>query len=205
MRFSRKLQHQKLLLLSYDSSVLSSLNSHGHFNKEMAQQLRVLAQKSVGASDSDSPLSIQITHTIQQIELLDSQLERVEAEFFCAGFLLESRRFLLCFEGFGLVNIAFGYQPVKLPPGKIPDLRLLSGPLIAAADRQPLIEQNEAVQFTEQRFNPVPSSSTEKEESTGRRIHLKLVLDNGTESVNGFAHIGVDADNVDRFKSGDIP
>jgi transposase len=70
---------------------LLKVNSHGHFNKEMAQQLRVLAQKSVGASDSS--LSIQITHTIQQIELLDSQLERVEAEFSCARFLLESRRF----------------------------------------------------------------------------------------------------------------
>lgn len=43
-----------------------------------AQQLRVLAQKSVGANDS--ALFIQITHTVAQIELLDSQLERVEAE-----------------------------------------------------------------------------------------------------------------------------
>lgn len=77
--------------------------------------------------------------------------------------------------------------------------------ILAAADRQPLIEQNEAVQFTEQSFNPVPSSSAEKEKSTRRRIHLKLVLDNGTESINGFAHIGVDADNIDRFKSEDIP
>lgn len=63
-------------------------------------------------------------------------------------------------------------------------------------DRQPLIEQNEAVQFTEQCFDPVPSSSAEKEGSTGRRIHLKLVLDNGTESVNGFVYIDVDADNI---------
>ena len=52
--------------------------SHGHFDKETAQQLRVLAKKSVGASDS--ALSIQVTHTISQIELLDSQLEKVEAE-----------------------------------------------------------------------------------------------------------------------------
>jgi transposase len=52
--------------------------SHGHFTKEQAKELRALAQKSVGASDS--ALSIQITHTIAQIELLDSQLERVEAE-----------------------------------------------------------------------------------------------------------------------------
>src|SRR5699024_8091204 len=99
--------------------------------------------------------------------------------------------FLLCFEGFGLVNINPRHQPVKLPPGKIPDLRLLSGPLIAAADRQPFINQNEAVRFTEQSFDPVPSSSAEKEESTGRRIHLKLFLNNCTESVNRFPHIRI--------------
>ena len=52
--------------------------SHGHFKKEQAKDLRVLAQKSVGANDST--LSIQITHTIAQIELLDSQLNSVEAE-----------------------------------------------------------------------------------------------------------------------------
>ena len=110
----------------------------------------------------------------------------------------------LCFEGLGLVDIDPRHQPVKLPPGKIPDLRLLSGPLIAAADRQPLIDQNEAVRFAEQGFDSVPSSSSEKEKSTGRQIHLKLVFDNGAESVNGFPHIGVAADNVDLLKSGDI-
>ena len=52
--------------------------SHGHFKKKQAKELRFLAQKSVGANDSS--LSIQITHTIAQIELLDSQLERIEAE-----------------------------------------------------------------------------------------------------------------------------
>ena len=57
---------------------LLKANSHGRFDKEMAQQLRVLSQKSVGVNDSS--LSIQVSHTIQQIELLDSQLERVEAE-----------------------------------------------------------------------------------------------------------------------------
>lgn len=52
--------------------------SHGHFTKEKAKELRVLARKSVGASDS--ALSIQITHTIAQIELLDSQLNKIEEE-----------------------------------------------------------------------------------------------------------------------------
>ena len=125
--------------------------------------------------------------------------------FFCAGFFEKSRCFSLCFEGLGLVDIDPRHQPVKLPPGKIPDLRLFSGPLISAADRQALIDQNEAVRFTEQGFDPVPSSSTEEEESTGRRIHLELVLDNSAESVNGFPHISVAADNVDLLKSGDIP
>ena len=110
----------------------------------------------------------------------------------------------LCFEGLGLVDIDPRHQPVKLPPGKIPDLRLLPGPLIAAADRQPFVDQNEAVRFAKQGFDPVPSSSTKKEESTGRRVHLKLVFDNGAESVNGFPHIGVATDNVDLLKSGDI-
>ena len=112
--------------------------------------------------------------------------------------------FLLCFKGFGLVNINPGHQPVKLPPGKVLDLRLPPWPLIAAADRQALIDQNEAIRFTEQSFDPVPSSSTEKKKRTGRRIHLKLVFGNGTESINGFPHISVATDNVDLLKSGDI-
>ena len=57
---------------------LLTVASHGHIKKEHAKELRVLAQKSVGTSDS--ALSIQITHSISQIELLDSQLDRVDAE-----------------------------------------------------------------------------------------------------------------------------
>lgn len=57
---------------------LLKANSHGHFTKEQTKELRVLAQKSVGANDS--AISIQITQTIQQIELLDSQLEKIEVE-----------------------------------------------------------------------------------------------------------------------------
>lgn len=59
-------------------SHLLEVASHGYFKKEQAKELRVLAQKSVGASDN--ALSIQVTHTIGQIELLDSQLEKVEFE-----------------------------------------------------------------------------------------------------------------------------
>ena len=59
-------------------SHLLTVASHGHFKKETAKELRVLAQKSVGCSDSS--LSIQITHAVEQVELLDSQLARVESQ-----------------------------------------------------------------------------------------------------------------------------
>ena len=124
--------------------------------------------------------------------------------FFCAGFFEKSRCFSLCFEGLGLIDIDPRHQPVKLPPGKIPDLRLLPGPLIAAVARQPRLEQKKSTPITEKSSDPGPSSATEKEESTGRRIHLKLILDNGTESVNGFPHIRIAADNVDLLKSGEV-
>lgn len=57
---------------------LLEVTSHGHFKKEKAKELRVLAQKSVGTDDT--VLSLQITHTISQIELLDSQLQSIESE-----------------------------------------------------------------------------------------------------------------------------
>ena len=57
---------------------LLKVNSHRHFTKEPTKKLRVLAQKAIGANDS--AISIQITQTIQQIELLDSQLNTIEAE-----------------------------------------------------------------------------------------------------------------------------
>lgn len=57
---------------------LLAKTSHGHFKKEQATELRVLARKSVG--QSDQALSIRVTSVIAQIELLDEQIARVEAE-----------------------------------------------------------------------------------------------------------------------------
>lgn len=39
---------------------------------------------------------------------------------------------------------------------------------------------------------------------TAKESINKLVFDNGAEPVNGFAHIGIAADNVDFFEAGDI-
>jgi len=40
-------------------------SSHGHFTKDMARELRVLAQRSVGLNDSS--LSIQIAQTLHKL------------------------------------------------------------------------------------------------------------------------------------------
>ena len=62
--------------------------SHGRFKKDKAQELRVLAQKSVGSNDSS--ISIQITQTIEQIELLDRQIDDDEAKIEEIAYALDS-------------------------------------------------------------------------------------------------------------------
>jgi len=59
-------------------SHLLETTSHGHFKKDTATELRVLAQKSVGTCDS--ALSLQVTQSIEQIELLDKQIKTVESQ-----------------------------------------------------------------------------------------------------------------------------
>ena len=115
---------------------LSSLlvkSSHGHFTKEQAKELRVLARKSVGANDS--ALSIQITHSIAQIELLDSQLNSVEAE------MTEIMKFndsvIMTIPGIGYINGG-------MILGEIGDIHRFSSPskLLAFAGLDPSVYQS---------------------------------------------------------------
>ncbi|MBD5480645.1 MAG: IS110 family transposase [Lachnospiraceae bacterium] len=115
---------------------LSSLlvkSSHGHFTKEQAKELRVLARKSVGANDS--ALSIQITHSIAQIELLDSQLNSVEAE------MTEIMKFndsvIMTIPGIGYINGG-------MILGEIGDIHHFSSPskLLAFAGLDPSVYQS---------------------------------------------------------------
>ncbi|SHN65899.1 transposase [Butyrivibrio hungatei DSM 14810] len=79
---------------------LLKVNSHGHFTKEQAKELRVLAQKSVGANNSS--ISIQITQTIQQIELPDSQLVKIESEM--ADIMKFNDSVIMTIPGIGYIN-----------------------------------------------------------------------------------------------------
>ena len=112
---------------------LLKVNSHGHFTKEQAKELRVLAQKSVGASDS--ALSIQITHTISQIELLDSQLEQVEAEM--TDIMKFNDSVIMTIPGIGYINGG-------MILGEVGDVHRFSNPnkLLAFAGLDPSVYQS---------------------------------------------------------------
>ena len=112
---------------------LLKVNSHGHFTKEQAKELRVLARKSVGANDS--ALSIQITHSIAQIELLDSQLERVEAEM--ADIMKFHDSVIMTIPGIGYINGG-------MILGEIGDIHRFSnsGKLLAFAGLAPSVYQS---------------------------------------------------------------
>lgn len=107
--------------------------SKGHFKKETAVELRVLAQKSVGTSDKS--LSIQITQAIEQIELLDRQLEQVESEMADTVKSLDS--VIMSIPGIGYVNGG-------IILGEIGDITRFSNPskLLAFAGLDPSIYQS---------------------------------------------------------------
>ncbi len=108
-------------------------SSHGHFTKEMARELRVLAQKSVGLNDSS--LSIQITQTIAQIELLDSQLFETELEM--ANIVTCLHSVIMTIPGIGFINGG-------MILGKVGDIHRFSTPnkLLAFAGLDPVVYQS---------------------------------------------------------------
>lgn len=81
-------------------SHLLETTSHGHFKKDTATELRILAQKSVGSSDTS--ISTQITQTIVLIELLDSQVTDVEAQMKRIVTSLDS--VIMTIPGIGCIN-----------------------------------------------------------------------------------------------------
>lgn len=112
---------------------LLEVASHGHFGKEKARELRVLAQKSVGVNDSF--LSIQITHTIEQIELLDSQLFHTELEM--ANLVTCLHSVIMTIPGIGFINGG-------MILGEIGDIHRFSEPkkLLAFAGLDPSVHQS---------------------------------------------------------------
>ena len=121
---SMHLTHLKNLLVS---------NSQGHFKKETALALRVLAQKSVGTTDRS--LSIQITQSIAQIKLLDRQIDVVESEIRDIVISLDS--VIMTIPGIGPINGG-------MILGEIGDINRFSKPrkLLAFAGLDPSVYQS---------------------------------------------------------------
>ena len=107
--------------------------SHGHFGKDTARELRVLAQKSVGINDSS--LSIQITQTIEQIELLDRQLFHTE---------LEMANIVTCLYSVIMTIPGIGFTNGGMILGEIGDIHRFSTPdkLLAFAGLDPSVYQS---------------------------------------------------------------
>ena len=106
---------------------------HGHFGKDKARELRVLAQKSVGVSDSS--LSIQITQTIEQIELLDRKLFHTE---------LEMANIVTCLHSVIMTIPGIGSTNGGMILGEIGDIHRFSAPgkLLAFAGLDPSVYQS---------------------------------------------------------------
>lgn len=107
--------------------------SHGHFKKDTAIELRVLAQKSVGTSDS--ALSLQVTQSIEQIELLDKQIKTVESQM--EQFMRFQDSVIMSIPGISFVNGG-------MILGEIGDITRFSSPnkLLAFAGLDPSVNQS---------------------------------------------------------------
>ena len=107
--------------------------SHGHFGKDTANSLRILAQKSVGSSDSS--ISMQITQSIEQIELLNSQVDKIESEM--KGIILSLDSVIMTIPGIGYINGG-------MILGEIGDITRFSNPskLLAFSGLDPAVYQS---------------------------------------------------------------
>ena len=137
-------------------------SSHGNFMKDMARELRGLAQRSVGLHDSS--ISIQITQSIAQIELLDSQLFETELEI--ANLVTCLHSVLITIPGIGTV---IGGMIL----GEIGDIHRFSTPgkLLAFAGLDPTVYQSENFQAKRPRMS-----------KRGSRV-LRYTLKNATHNV----------------------
>ena len=137
-------------------------SSHGNFMKDMARELRGLAQRSVGLHDSS--ISIQITQSIAQIELLDSQLFETELEI--ANLVTCLHSVLITIPGIGTV---IGGMIL----GEIGDIHRFSTPgkLLAFAGLDPTVYQSETFQAKRPRMS-----------KRGSRV-LRYTLKNATHNV----------------------
>lgn len=114
-------------------SNLLSKASHGRFGKQDAESLKSLAASSVGVKNTY--ISIQITQTIAQIELIESQISELE-QIICNA-MDELNSVIMTVPGIGKINGA-------MILGEIGDIHRFSHPskLLAYAGLDPVVNQS---------------------------------------------------------------
>ena len=112
---------------------LLKVTSHGHVGKDQARELRVLAKRSVG--QSDGALSLRITQAIEQIELLDKQLDRIETDM---------TDIVKCMFSLIMTIPGIGYVNGGMILGEIGNIHRFSNPqkLLAYAGLDPTVYQS---------------------------------------------------------------
>jgi len=120
------------LHLTYLGNLLKKA-SHGRFGKEEAIALKSLAKSSIGTGNTS--VSIQITQSISQIELLEKQI--VELDEAIKSLMLEMDSVILTIPGIGFLNGA-------MILGEIGDITRFSNPskLLAYAGLDPTVNQS---------------------------------------------------------------
>lgn len=120
------------LHLTYLTNLLRKA-SHGRFGKEEAIALKGLAKSSVGTGNT--AVSIQITQSIAQVELLEQQLADLEG--LIKAIMIEMDSIILTIPGIGFLNGA-------MILGEIGDISRFSNPskLLAYAGLDPTVNQS---------------------------------------------------------------
>lgn len=120
------------LHLTYLGNLLKSA-SHGRFKKEDALALKSLAKSSVGTKNAN--ISIQITQSLEQIELLEKQIEVIDATI--ASAMIEMNSVIMTIPGIGYINGA-------MILGEIGNINRFDKPckLLAYAGLDPTVNQS---------------------------------------------------------------
>ena len=102
-------------------------------------------------------------------------------------------RFSVCLR---LLNAQSFHQPPVLLSSNAERLVLAARPLELPLFK-PLVEQKKTVAFPVERFDPVGSSAAEQKQCVGTWVKSKLLFNDGRQTIDTTAKIGVTAGEVD--------
>lgn len=104
---------------------------------------------------------------------------------------------------FWLVDAQAFHEPAVLLWCQYPGFAFFPGPL-EAAGLQPLVQQHKSVALPVQCLDPVPASAAEEKEGICKWIQPKLLLNQGGQSVDATAKVGVAAGDIHLFGTGEV-